>query len=181
MATGIKYRWDGESWAPLPRFVVLCRDFVVGAVAELEEVIERSSKTHRHYFACIKQAWVNLPEEYKDLFPDVEPHGPEHLRKWCLIKAGYRKESTIIMPSVSEAVRVSTFAAQIIDDYAISIVADNIVKVYTARTQAMRKNNEEDGMDKREFQASKQAVLEICAHMIAVDVDTLSRMAKENA
>jgi hypothetical protein len=54
-----------------------------GEIITVEEVKERSAKSHRHYFAVINEAWQNLPEDLADEFPNAEA-----LRKRALIKNG---------------------------------------------------------------------------------------------
>lgn len=168
MATPLPCRWDGEAFAPLPRFAKLADEqFVIGKVYTLAEVLKRSAKSHAHYFACVTEAWKNLPESYGDRYPT-----DEHLRKSALIKAGYRDERSLVCSSRAEALRLASFVSAM-DDYAIVTVVASVVTVYTAKSQ------NEKAMDGPTFQASKDAVLGILAEMIGVEPTTLSSAAKD--
>jgi hypothetical protein len=176
MAKPIKYAWTGSAWQPLQRFVQACAAFVVGQVAELEVVEERSEESHRHYFACIREAWRNLPEVYQDRFGSDEKEGTEKLRKWCLIKAGYRRERTLIAASQRQAQEIAALV-QAIDDCAVVLLDGHILTIYVAKSQKMKKTGD-DGMDRKEFGDSKDAVLRECAHLIGVDVATLTERGR---
>jgi hypothetical protein len=155
---------------PLPAFAKLASErFNVGEVVKLEPAEARSSPSHRHYFACIREAWVNLPEGFAERFPT-----PEHLRKYALIKAGYRNERSIVCTSTAEARRIAAFI-HVSDDYAIITVEGRLVVHLTAKSQSSA------AMSKAEFQASKDPVLRVLAEMIGVDPTTLVRAAISRA
>src|ERR1700679_2297785 len=98
-AAPVPFVWDGEAMRPLPAFAAIAAArFGTGEVVSMAPVDERSSPSHRHYFACIRQAWVNLPEPHAARFASEE-----HLRKYALIKAGYRNERSIVCASPAEA------------------------------------------------------------------------------
>jgi len=157
-------QWDGDALVPLPNFAKRADSvFVVGEVYRLAPVEDRSPASHRHFFATVNNAWKNLPEDMAERFPTSE-----HLRKWCLVKAGYRDERTFVASSKAEAVRLAAFVRPI-DDYAIVTVNGNTVTQYTAKSQAGR------AMNKADFQKSKDAVLDILAEMIGTDPTTLAR------
>ena len=106
-----------------------------------------------HYFACIHQAWLNLPEEMADQFPTEE-----HLRAYALIKTGYCDSNTLVCSSKAEAQRTAAFLKPI-DSFAVVTVKDNVVIRYSAQSQSMRAMNRDD------FQRSKEAVLDIISAM----------------
>lgn len=163
----IPFRWDGATMTPLPRFLGRCADdFAVGGIYRLRRDKDRSDESHGHYFACIHQAFVNLPERYAERFASEE-----HLRKWCLIRAGYRNEHTVIAASAAEAREIAVLAG-VLDEFAVVHAEDNIVTVWVAKSQK-RKKLDGDGMDKEEFEASKEAVLRECSRLIGVDVVAL--------
>jgi hypothetical protein len=139
--------------------------FVAGQVYRLETVEERSAASHAHYFAALNEGWKNLREEDMERFPSSE-----HLRKWCLIRAGYRDEKTLVCSSKAEAQRVAAFVRPI-DEYAVVTVSEAVVRVWTAKSQSMK------AMGKVDFQTSKEAVLAIVAEMIGVAPDQLKREA----
>lgn len=168
MTAPMAFQWDGEAMTPLhPRLAD--KAFVVGERYVLTEHQERSHATHAHYFAALNEVWQNLPEEQAERFPTVE-----HLRKWCLIKAGYSDLNSVVCSSAAEAQRVAAFVKPL-DAYAVVIVRGAAVQVYTAQSQSMR------AMGKDVFQKSKQAVLDIAAAMIGVTADTLHREAGKAA
>lgn len=166
MNAPIQFHWDGESMCPLPRHAKRCDEvFVVGETYTLIQHEERSGKSHRHYFSCIKSAWENLPEHIAERFPT-----PDHLRKFALIKAGYRDERSIVTASKAEAVRVAAFIRPM-DEYAIVTVHEAVVTVYTPKSQSTR------AMGKKDFQSSKDAVLDVLASLIEVDRKELEAAA----
>lgn len=158
------FAWNGEALVAL-NGKLADRHFVVGETYRMVEHHERTSATHRHYFACLADAWENLPEHLAERFPTSE-----HLRKFALIRAGYRDERTIVASSRAEARRLAAFVTPL-DTFAIVTVAESTVSVFTAKSQSHR------AMGARDFQASKTAVLDVLANMIGVQPETLSREA----
>lgn len=154
------FRWDGDVMFPI-RPKEADREFVVGQVYHLAVEEPRSQASHRHYFAAVKEAWVNLPE-------DVAPRfgSPEHLRKWALIQAGYFEEKTIVTASPADADRLAVLV-RAMDEYAVVTVRGAVVQIYTAKSQSVR------SMTKQDFQESKDAVLRVVAGMIGVSPDQL--------
>jgi hypothetical protein len=151
------FTWDGEAMVPLPRLASVCdRQFVVGETYPLTVQEDRSGVSHRHYFATIAEAWRNLPEHYAERFPTSE-----HLRKWALCKTGYADERSIVCASKAEAQRIGAFIKPM-DDFAVVVVSEATVKVYTAKSQSTR------AMGKKAFQDSKTAVLDLLASMVGV-------------
>jgi hypothetical protein len=130
------------------------RHFVVGSVYRLEAIEERSATSHRQYFAAVNEAWKNLPDDAAAQFPT-----PDHLRKFALIRCGYRDERSIACSSRAEAVRVAAFV-QSMDNFAVVIPIGNVVTVYTAKSQSMR------AMDRKTFQESADRVLAYVAELI---------------
>src|SRR5690349_2757067 len=99
-------QWDGEVMRPTRGFARLAdKAYVVGEVYTLVEAdASRSQASHRHYFAAVYDAWLNLPELDAERFPTVE-----HLRKYALIRAGYCDTREIVCSSKAEAVRLGAF------------------------------------------------------------------------
>jgi hypothetical protein len=162
--TALPYRWDGESLIPMrPK---LCdKELVVGAVYFMEPEAQRSDKSHRHEFAWLREAWLQLPETIADAFPSSE-----HLRKRSLIDTGFYNETVIDCGSKAAALRVAAFARSE-DEFAVVITRGQIVAVRKAKSQSRR------AMEPREFQASKTAIMELVAQMIGVAPETLAREA----
>lgn len=170
MTNPIPFQWQGDGFTPMPGFARRCDEvFVVGQVYRLVEQEDRSAPSHRHYHACIATAWDNLSEEQTRRFPT-----PEHLRKFALIRAGYATSVDIPCASRAEAVRwVAHLESQI--EYAVVTATDAVVTVWRAKSQNYR------SMDKKTFQASKDAVLEIVAAMIGTTPDALAANADKAA
>ena len=162
MTAPVIFTWDGESMIPLARFAKLSDEqFVIGEKYKMEAIEARSVDSHNHYFACVNEAWLNLPESFADQFPTSE-----HLRKWVLIKAGFCDERSIVCASKAEAQRIAAFIKPM-DTYAVVIASEATIKAFTAQSQSMR------AMGKKDFQASKQAVFDILSGMIGVETKEL--------
>lgn len=139
--------------------------FVIGERYTLEVIEERSAKTHAHYFACLHDIWMNLPEGDAERFPTED-----HMRKYALIKSGYADERSIVCSSRREAIRIAAFV-QTMDSFAVVIVRGAVVRVFTAQSQSKR------SMGKEQFQESKQAVLDYCSGLLGIS----SAEAEKNA
>ena len=149
------FEWNGEAMVPVRRFHNIANaTFTVGEVYRMEAQEQRSLISHNHYFATLQQIWESLPERYVDHIPSVE-----HMRKWALIRTGFRDERSIVCASKAEAERVAAFVKPM-DDFAIVIAHEASVLVYTAKSQSMK------AMGAKEFQRSKEAVLDYCQGMI---------------
>src|SRR5262245_22191474 len=123
------FSWDGE--AMVPRQPKLADKFyVVGELYRLVVHEERSQAAHGGYFARVCEAHTNLPEQLVERFPTSE-----HLRKYALIRAGYRDERTIVASSKAEAQRLAAFIRPM-DGFAVVLVDGATVTVYTARSQS---------------------------------------------
>lgn len=166
-AAPITFQWDGEAMAPASVFWARKADeaFVIGETYRLVEHHDRSMASHNHYFAAITEGWQNLPEHLAERFPTAE-----HLRKYALVRAGYADERSIVCASKAEAQRVAAFVKPM-DDFAVVVVSEATVKVYTAQSQSMK------AMGKKAFQDSKTAVLDVIDEMIGVERGATSREA----
>lgn len=166
----IPFRWSGEIMEPLPRFTKQCdATFVVGMVYRLAVIEDRSGVSHRHYFAQVREGWMNLPEALGSEFPtDI------HLRKRGLIACGYANSRQIVAPSRAKALEIAAFIRPM-DEYALVQVEDRVITVWTARSQDLR------SMAKKEFQDSKQAVLDWISALIGVKPTDLAENAERSA
>lgn len=170
MSIPIPMRWDGEAFAPLPRFAKEAdRQFVIGEVYRLAPVEERSMASHGHFFACVHDAWANLPEHLAPMFPTET-----HLRKWALVRAGYADHRSIVAASKAEAQRIAAFVKPM-DEFAVVSVKEATVNVWTAQSQSMK------AMGKKAFQDSKTKVIEILDDMVGVDRGALAKNAGQAA
>jgi hypothetical protein len=139
------------------------RDYVVGEVYKLVEHHERSEASHRHFFASIKNAWDNLPDERLDDYPT-----PEHLRKKALVACGYADHRDHVCANKQEARKLRAFIKPM-DDYAIIECRENIVRVWTARSQSVK------AMGAKDFQDSKQKVLDWLDDLLGVEHGATAR------
>ena len=160
---------DG-AFRPLANFArVAAHHYGDGEVVALVQHQERSDKTHRHYFAMVKEVWENLPEDVAERFPTSE-----HLRKWALVKAGFYDEQTVSCGTRAEALRWTQIAAKLAE-YAVVIPRGTIVSIYTAKSQSFR------AMDKVAFAESKEKVLQVLSDLISVTPAQLQERARQVA
>lgn len=161
-----RYEGDGEFQPATPYWGQRAdKSYVVGEVYRLVTHEERSQASHNHYFASLQNGYDNLSDAMRDQFPTVE-----HLRKKLLIRAGYADERSIVCASKAEAQRMAAFIRPM-DEYAIVSVREAVVRVFTAQSQNMR------AMGAKQFQESKQAVLDQLDDMLGVDRGATSRSA----
>jgi hypothetical protein len=151
------FTWSGTAMEILPRFAREAdRRFVIGERYTLDEIQERSAASHRHYFASVNTAWASLPETIGAQFPTSE-----HLRKFCLIKAGFHNHRSIVARSKTEAQRIAAFVRPM-DEFAIVTVSECVVNVFTAQSQSHR------AMGKQQFARSKESVLQVLDDLLGV-------------
>jgi len=158
MSAPLVFVWDGDVMMP----VASCRRaanerYVVGERYRMAEIAERSQKSHNHMFAEIANMYDSLPEDRADQFIDAE-----HLRKYALIKCGYSNLREIVCPTEAQAERTAAFIRPI-DPYAVVTTHLCVVRVFTAKSQ------KRNAMDRREFQESKDKVLDYIAGLLGVD------------
>lgn len=157
--TPLRYMGEGEFKATSAYHArALDKALVVGEVLTWEQIEVRSLESHKHFFAAVHDAWLNLPETISTEFPSSE-----HLRKFCLIKAGFCTVTKIACMTNREAVKLITSVSEM-DGFAVCEVAGNIATVYRAHSQSMK------AMGQKKFQESKTAVLEILSAMIGAEV-----------
>lgn len=149
------FTWNGEAMVPRSQRLA-DKAYTVGENYILVTHEDRSTATHNHEFAWLKDAWLNLPENLADEFPT-----PEHLRKRALIDGGFYDQTIIDAGSNAAALRVaSAFRAR--EEFSLVIVRGPAVVIRTAKSQSRR------SMNKQEFQASKTAILEVVSNMIGM-------------
>ena len=161
------FQWDGEAMVPAPGYWARQADqhFVVGDRYRMAEEHERSSQTHRHEFAFVKEAWNSFPDHLYADYPS-----PEHLRKHGLIRKGFCTMKQYPCASRAEAERLRASLSENVDTYAIVMLDDdrNIVSVLTAESQSYRT------MKKKRFQESKTALMEFIGDLIGVAPETMA-------
>jgi hypothetical protein len=163
----IAFRWDGKAMAPINRAFAgrAEKQYVVGAIYVLVPHEARSGESHRHYFACLHDAWLNLPEDITDELPTSE-----HLRAWALVKAGYADKSVINCASKDDAIRMAAIASSGSKIRIVDIVGKTVT-VWTPHSQSMK------AMGGKRFQDSKTKVLDIVAGLAR----TTRRVLESNA
>lgn len=133
-------------------------DYGQGEIITVEEVQERSAKSHRHYFAVINEAWQNLPEGLADEFPNVET-----LRKRALIKTGYATLTELLCANNAEAVKAcSAFTAA--DPYCFCEISGRAVRIWRAESQSHK------AMGGKRFAESKERVLHWLSNLLGTDI-----------
>ena len=150
--TDILCTWTGEAFVPRPGFHAKRANeaFGAGEMVVMNVENERSMRSHRHYFASIKDAWDNLPERYA---LTQWAASPVHLRKYALIRTGHYNSTSYPCATQAEAQR---WAANMrpIDEFGVVTARDAVVTRYEAKSQSVK------AMGPKEFQKSKTDVLE---------------------
>lgn len=162
------FTWTGDAMIPL-RPVQAARQYDTGKKYRLSVDEDRSDSSHNHFFAAVREAWMNLPENLAEKFPT-----PKHLRKFALIKTGYCKQKTFVAGTEKEAMAVAAFVEPM-DEFSIVERRGTTVTVWTARSQ------KRNSMNKKMFQESKDAVLNELAAMVKISRETLEKNAGESA
>jgi hypothetical protein len=144
----------------------LDRYYPEGETTALVEYQHRSDKTHKHEFAFLREAWQQLPEQYADEYPN-----PEALRKKLLIKLGWYHETIIDAGTNAAAMRVAAAMRGRDADFTYIGVRGGFVIISDAKSQSRR------AMDRADFQASKQALLDAVSAMIGVEPAALTANA----
>lgn len=163
----VRYEGEGVFLASANLRKRLDDTLVIGEYYDIQTVEEpRTAKSHRHYFACLREVWMNLPETMMAQFPTADD-----LRQHALIKAGYYTVATATCQSAAEARRTAAFAAVLARKYVIINVERTLVHVFEAKSQKVHL------MGKKEFQESKDKVLHVVAGMIGVEVEALQKRA----
>jgi hypothetical protein len=167
----VVFVWTAEgTMVPLPRFHNLCAaQFSVDEEYALEIVQGRSRASHNHYFAALHEGWLNLAEEYKNDF-----RSEDHLRDWCLCKAGYCTHTRYVLNTAADA-RMMHDALKKENHCTIVGVTGNVCIVYHPESQARA------SMNKERFEESKRAVLDLVASMARTTRRELEKNAGRSA
>lgn len=161
-------RWDNGSLRLMANDLP---DLEPGEVVIVTIERGRSMTSHKHQFAYIKEAWLNLPEALKDA-PWAET--AETLRKHALIATGFSQSYTLDCGANATAHRVK--AALVAAEagkhgYAIGQVRGPVVTIWTPESQSMR------AMGGKRFQEAKTAILDWLSAQIGVSPQQLERAA----
>ena len=160
--------WDGSSLIPLRKYQAICdRELVVGEryIAALEPLSSPASR--RHFFACIHELFASWPETHPRQFTT-----PDALRKWALIRCGFRVEQQFAAASKAEARRLASFLSAD-DEYAELSVNENVVVKWRALSQKTH------AMGREQFAKSKAETLAFLAEQVGVSVESLAPPKEE--
>jgi hypothetical protein len=162
----VTFVWDGNHMVPMPRFRRECQEqFVVNEEYPLTILEARSRRSHNHFFACVHEAWMNLPDEERYITDPITGElrerfaSEDHLRKHALVKAGFYDEKNFVCETPGHAMNLAAFVRSV-DTYAVISVRGNVVLIYEAKSQSAA------AMGREMFQASKDAVLDVLSEMI---------------
>jgi len=164
----MEYVWHDGALRPLKPRLAASR-LVEGEVYSLAPHEERSKRSHDHWFVSVEEAFKNLPEDTEGRWLSVE-----HFRKWVLVRAGWCDELTVACETKAEAERVAALS-QKLDGYAVVILRDKVVSIYTAKSQSYA------AMKSGEFRAVKERGLKVLADLLGVEPEALSHHARAAA
>ena len=171
MSSPLLCKWTGEALEPHGYFrKIAAAQFKLGETYRIVEVESRSWNSHRHFFACINEAWRNLSENDTDHFPS-----PDHLRKWALTYTPFCTVREFHATTFAEAVRVARYLTRS-ENYKRVQIDELIVREFTPLSQALSAmpNN-------RTFQKSKSAVLDVLARRLGISVEELEDAGRRAA
>jgi hypothetical protein len=153
MIPPVTCQWDGEVFRPLAASHAR-RHYTIGEVYKLVIQDERTQASHGQYFASLDDKWQTLPEHLATEYPSRES-----LRHKALIRTGFSREQTFVLPTERAAIQ---FASALIDsdDECCTIVAasGNCVRRWRAQSQNYK------SMGREMFERSKWAVLDWVDH-----------------
>jgi hypothetical protein len=159
--------WTGTAFEPERRFHnILNAAYGAGELVDLIEHHDRSTATHNHEFAWLKEAWETLPDHLKENYPSAE-----HLRKRALIATGWCTVRDHVCTTRAEAQRLAVALRGELDAYAVVIINDAVVRVCRAVSQSRGK------MHKAAFQQSKTDIINYVADLLSVEPGKLAGIA----
>jgi hypothetical protein len=160
--------WDGSALIPLHKYQPMCDSaLVIGEryIAALEPLSSPASR--RHYFSCIHDLFASWPEAHPRQFQTED-----HLRRWALIRCGFRAEQQFAAANKAEARRLASFLSAD-DEYAELSVNENVVIKWRALSQ------KQHAMGREQFGRSKTEVLAFLAGEVGVTVESLAPPREE--
>jgi hypothetical protein len=160
--------WTGEAFLPLRKYAAICdASMVVGERYIIGAEPLSSPASRRHFFAIVNELFASWPETHPRQFST-----PDHLRRWALIRCGFRVERQFATASKAEARRLATFLAAG-DEYAELSVVDNVIVEWKALSQ------KQHAMGREQFAKSKESVLAFLAGEVGVTVESLAPPREE--
>jgi len=169
------YRWDGAAMQPIPYFQkTAAAEFKQGETYRLVEMSDRSIRSHRHFFACLNEAWQNFSDDEKEQFPSVE-----YLRKWCLTYTSFCDMYETTLPTIAEAYRMREHIKRRSVYSRVSITttaAGTVLREFVPHSQSLilMPHN-------RTFQKSKSEVLDVLARKLGVTIEELEEAGRRSA
>lgn len=155
----LRYEGEGQFQAVHGHAKRCDKELVIGECLTWEEVKARSMTSHRHFFATVHDAWMNLPEIYASQYPNSET-----LRKHAMIATGFCTINHFVLASPEEAV-AAVPALISMNEYAIVKVSSAVATVWRAESQSVK------SMGGKRFQESKIAVLDFISTLIDADAN----------
>ncbi|MGA0604922.1 hypothetical protein ACO2Q0_02895 [Phenylobacterium sp. VNQ135] len=160
----MSFQRRGFGFVPTRRFAEAFDErFADGAVYWLTEEPERTERSHNHEFAFIATAWKTLPDHLAAEYPSSEA-----LRKRALIATGWCTVQDYVCGSKAEAARWAANLRREVDEYALVVVSESVVRVFRARSQSRK------AMGGVDFAKSKSDVLHWISDLIGVSPEQLS-------
>lgn len=135
--------------------------FADGEQVLMHEDKERSSPSHRQFFAVLNDAYANLPEIEAKQYPTKEI-----FRGMLLIEAGHFMERRFCAETANEAERIATFLKSD-DRVQVIVVQDTWVVERTPVSQSF------DKMDHTTFQKVRDDIIAMCADKLGITVEEL--------
>ena len=173
----IRCVWTGQALEPDSNFAAhqLHDRLGAGEVINVDLDPERSEKSHKHQFAFVRTAWMNLPEELKGApFAKNE----KTLRKHALIASGFCVTEMLALGCPRRAERAAATMSRLaarMSGYAVTEVQGTVANCHTPLSQSQR------AMGGKVFQESKQAVLEWLADLLSVTPEALANAGRKQA
>lgn len=133
--------------------------------AVLNDPADHSDAARRRYFAILRDAWHNLPDNWRPLCPTAE-----HLRKMLLVKVGYCEVTAIHCGNNRVALETAALAKRL-DCFCVCDVRGAVLTVAVARSQRKRHQ------PKKAFMECAEAVYMELGKMLGVDPAELTRKA----
>ena len=136
--------------------------FAHGEQVLMHEDKERSSPSHRQFFAVLNDAYANLPEIEAKQYPTRDI-----FRGMALIETGHFNERKFCAVSEDEALRIAKFLQR--DDGSIQVIATNGTWVVERSPVSQSFSR----MDATTFQRVRDDVLAWCADKLGITVEEL--------
>ncbi|MEL6467071.1 MAG: hypothetical protein AAFQ58_19085 [Pseudomonadota bacterium] len=162
----LRARWEGGMLRVLANHQL---DLDEGELCLIDLDRARSGNTHRHQFAWVKEAWLNLPEDKVNM-PWAET--PETMRKHALIATGFHDTYTLDCGEhlTARKLKAALLAAEVrAHGYAVGQVKGTALTIWTPKSQSHRQ------MGRDQFQASKSAILDWISAQLGVEPKELER------